>query len=390
MFRKATEQVIKMNVISIIRNLQDSSTDGSQEAILWQMIYVLVVMFFMFVFLILDKAGADMIMVGTLTLFMVSGIISVPEGLAGFSNEGILTVMALFVVAAGVGHTGALDWYMGKLLGSPKKVASSQIRLMIPMCFVSAFMNNTPVVALMIPIVQRWSQNIGFSAQQLLIPLSYSSIMGGTCSLIGTSTNLVVLGLYQARYPNEPPIGLFDLSIYGVPIAMIGMVYIILCSPYLLPGSNQQSTDSDDTILLKARLTKWSSAAGRSVKRSGLRDTGGVYLVSVQRAATGNIHRAVGQDFILNIGDILYFTGLVEGFGEFCDEHGLELVTNEDYYDNMTASGNALGKSDVSDYTSISITSNVDESAPQVGVFKDSIMKIDPDERLRCVNRITG
>ena len=189
-----------MNVISIICNLQDSSTDGSQEAILWQMIYVLVVIFFIFVFLILDKAGADMIIVGTLTLFMVSKIISVLEGLVGFSKEGILTVIALFVIAAGIGYTSALAWYIGKLLGRPKKVASSQIRFMIPMCFVSAFMNNTPVVALMIAIVQRWSQNIIFSAQQLLILLSYSSIIGGTCSLIGTSTNFVVLGLFQARY----------------------------------------------------------------------------------------------------------------------------------------------------------------------------------------------
>lgn len=264
---------------------------------------------------------------------------------------------------------------------------------MIPMCFVSAFMNNTPVVALMIPIVQRWSQNIGFSSQQLLIPLSYSSIMGGTCSLIGTSTNLVVLGLYQARYPNEPPIGLFDLSVYGVPIAMIGMVYIMLCSPYLLPGSNKDNNEAtDDTILLRARLTKWSSAAGRSVKRSGLRDTGGVYLVSVQRAATGNIHRAVGQDFILNIGDTLYFTGLVEGFGQFCDENALELVTNEDDDDtnhNEHNNNTTITKSDEgSDFTSFRISTAVDE-LPQIRSAKESILNIDPAERLRCVNRIT-
>ena len=87
--------------------------------------------------------------------------------------------------------------------------------------------------------------------------------------------------------------------------------------------------EESDDVLLGARLTQWSPAAGRSVKRSGLRDTGGIYLVSVHRFATGNVHRAVGQDFVLNAGDILYFTGLVEGFGGFCDEHGLEMITNE-------------------------------------------------------------
>jgi di/tricarboxylate transporter len=365
------------HIINMIRNLSESTTEPEPEPILWQMIYTLIVMFGMFLFLILDTAGADMIMVGTLTLFMVSGIVTINEGVAGFSNEGILTVMCLFIVAAGVGHTGALDWYMGKLLGRPKKIASSQFRLVIPILFVSAFMNNTPVVALMIPIVQRWAQNIGISNQQLLIPLSYASLLGGTCTLIGTSTNLVVLGLYQVRYPDQPPIGLFDLSIYGIPVAMIGAAYMLLFSPCLLPGSKKQSNDTDDTILLKARLTEWSFAAGRSVKRSGLRDTGGVYLVSVQRAATGNIHRAVGQDFILNIGDILYFTGLIEGFGEFCHEHGLELVTNEDQTE--------VTKSDVSVDTPVE--SLVDE-CHQIG--KKSMLKIDADERLRYVHRITG
>lgn len=106
---------------NIIRNVSESSSGNEDDAVLWQMIYVIVIMFIMFISLILDKAGADMIMVGTLTLLMASGIITIPEGLEGFSNEGILTVMSLFVVAAGVGHTGALDWYMGKLLGRPKK-----------------------------------------------------------------------------------------------------------------------------------------------------------------------------------------------------------------------------------------------------------------------------
>lgn len=96
------------------------------------------------------------------------------------------------------------------------------------------------------------------------------------------------------------------------------MSYIIIASPYLLPGGKRKGdtalpVDDDGTILLGARLTKWSPAAGRTVKRSGLRDTGGVYLVSVYRARSGNIHRAVGQDFVLNVDDILYFTGMVDG-----------------------------------------------------------------------------
>ena len=247
------------------------------------------------------------------------------------------------MVAAGISHTGALDWYMGKLLGRPRSPASAQLRLMVPISIVSAFLNNTPVVAVMIPIVQRWGRNIRISPQQLLIPLSFASILGGTCTLIGTSTNLVVVGLLQERYGGAAPsIGLFDLGRYGVPVAFAGLAYVLVAAPFLLPGGKRGKgggggggadgtlpEDGGESILLGARLTKWSPAAGRTVQRSGLRDTGGIYLVSVHRAATGNVHRAVGPDFVLNAGDILFFTGEISTFGEFCAEHGLELVTNE-------------------------------------------------------------
>jgi di/tricarboxylate transporter len=140
----------------------------------WQIIYVSLVLLYMFGALISDRVGADMVMVSALALLMASQIISVQEGLAGFANEGLLTVLVLFVVAAGISHTGALDWYMGKLLGRPKNVASAQLRLMLPIAFISAFLNNTPVVVVMIPIVQRWGQNVGISPQQLLMPLSFA------------------------------------------------------------------------------------------------------------------------------------------------------------------------------------------------------------------------
>ena len=116
------------------------------------------------------------------------------------------------------------------------------------------------------------------------------SILGGTCTLIGTSTNLVVVGLLQTRYPGDEVanVGLFDLGIYGLPIALAGMTYILLFSNLLIPGgskfiggtgvTSEVPADLDDSIFLRARLTKWSAAANRSVKRSGLGDTAGLYL----------------------------------------------------------------------------------------------------------------
>jgi len=161
-------------------------------------------------------------MLTTLTAFMAAEIISVEEGVEGFANQGLLTVLVLFVVAEGIAKTGALDWYMGKMLGNPKTSASAQLRLMAPVALVSAFLNNTPIVVVMIPIVQKWARQIRVPVQQLLIPLSFASILGGTCTLIGTSTNLVVVGLLDERYPNdsELDIGLFDLAEFGIPVAM--------------------------------------------------------------------------------------------------------------------------------------------------------------------------
>jgi di/tricarboxylate transporter len=189
----------------------------------------------------------------------------------------------------------------------------------------------------MIPIVERWARNVEVPIQQLMMHVSFASILGGTCTLIGTSTNIIVAGLLAARFPDDPElrVGFFELGLYGVPDALVGILYIIVGSKWLLPGGRGKESgagsailDRED-ILMGAKLMPWSPAAGRSVKRSGLRNTGGIYLVSVYRAATGNVHRAVGQDFVLNVGDVLYFTGLIEGFGDFCEEHGLVVLTTD-------------------------------------------------------------
>lgn len=169
---------------------------------------------------------------------------------------------------------------MAKLLGRPKSVQGAQLRLMLPIAFISAFLNNTPVVVVMIPIVQKWCRTLSMPVGQLLVPLSFASILGGTCTLIGTSTNLVVYGLLEDNYPGVYDIGLFSLGQYGVPIAFVGMTYILIFSPFTLPGgvkNEERALPVDDgDILLGALMTQWSPAAGRTVKRSGLRDTGGV------------------------------------------------------------------------------------------------------------------
>jgi hypothetical protein len=296
----------------------------------------------MLLILSFDKVGPDWVMACALVIFMVTQIITVKEALEGFANEGIMTVMALFVVAEGISRTGALDYYMGLVLGTPKSIASAQLRLMIPIAILSAFLNNTPIVVVMIPLTLRWAKRIGIPKQQLLIPLSYATILGGTCTLVGTSTNLVVSGLLEKE---DPPIdvGLFDLAVFGVPNAMIGIAYMLAFAPFLLPYAargqsattpvrKQGGLGDDDVLLFGARVKPWSPAAGRSYKRSGLGNSGGIFLTNVRRAATGNVHTAVSKDFVISVGDELYFTGSVEKFGEFCEKHGLEIITTDNLH----------------------------------------------------------
>ena len=188
------------------------------------------------------------------------------------------------------------------------------------------------------------------SKKQVLMPLSFASILGRTCTLIGTSTNLVVTGMLEtwAKENKEKigadkvDIGLFDLGKYGVPVAFSGIVYVIIFSKYLLPGrelargrrngssSQNRAAEDDDNedIIVGAKVMPWSDAVGRTIEASGLRGLPGLYLVSVRRS--GSLIRAVGPEFIINQGDILYFTGLIESLGSISSEHGLTAITHED------------------------------------------------------------
>ena len=268
---------------------------------LWEGVYCVSVVFVMFVALLRNVAGPDVLMLGALAM----------------------------VLAAGISNTGALDYYMGKALGTPKSPADAQLRLMVPIATVSAFLNNTPVVAIMIPIVQKWCRKCKIAPAQLFIPLSFASILGGTCTLIGTSTNLVVDGMRRERYPDETEIGLFELSKYGVPVLLSGLAYMLIAAPFLLPGGasdDDDSGDSDlDNLTVGAVVPRGSPVVDAEV--AILRGLNGLYLVSVQRG--DSLMRAVRPEFILEVGDVLIFTGLVERIGEVCEKHGLVPLTHD-------------------------------------------------------------
>ena len=161
----------------------------------WKIAVTLEVLAGVVVALAVLRAAPDTILLGGLTLLLVSGVISPAEALGGFANEGLATVAVLFVVAEGLRQTGGISFVGQRLLGQPKSLAQAQTRVMIPTALGSAFLNNTPVVAMMMPIISDWARKFRYSVSHLLLPLSYAAILGGLCTLIGTSTTIVVNGL---------------------------------------------------------------------------------------------------------------------------------------------------------------------------------------------------
>ena len=184
--------------------------------------------------LVLDKMRPGMILFSVTVLFLCFGILTPKEMLEGFSNKGMITVALLFLISEGVRQSGALGQLIKKLLPQEKTtVMKAQARMLPAISFVSAFLNNTPVVVIFAPIIKRWAESVRIPATKFLIPLSYATILGGMCTLIGTSTNLVVDGMIlDAGYKG---FGMFELGRVGIFIALAGIVYLLFFSSRLLP-----------------------------------------------------------------------------------------------------------------------------------------------------------
>ncbi|WP_072530285.1 SLC13 family permease [Bacteroides ilei] len=210
-----------------------------------EVIIVLVSLVAMLAALIMDKMRPGMILFSVVVIFLCTGILSPAEMLAGFSNKGMITVALLFLVSEGVRQSGALTDLIKKLL--PQKNATvfkSQIRMLPTIAFISAFLNNTPVVVIFAPIIKRWASAVKLPATYFLIPLSYVTILGGICTLIGTSTNLVVDSMIQDA--GMKGLGMFELGKVGIFIAVAGIIYLLLFSKRLLPAERPEQLKEDD------------------------------------------------------------------------------------------------------------------------------------------------
>ena len=271
--------------------------------------------------LIATRIGADIVLVSGVTVLLLLGILSPSDALAGLANEGMVTVGVLYVVVAGLRETGGVNWLGQQLFGRPKSLAGAQFRLMAPITALSAVLNNTPLVAMMIPAVSDWAKRNRFSASRLMIPLSYAAILGGTCSLIGTSTNLVVNGLLIEQ--TQVRFNLFDIAWVGLPCAVVGITFIVLVGRWLLPDRSSVMAQQGDPreYTLEMLVQKGGPLVGKSIEEAGLRSLPQLYLGEIERG--DRVIPAVGPEEVLQGGDRLIFVGVVESVVDLNKIRGL-------------------------------------------------------------------
>ncbi|MGD8858615.1 MAG: SLC13 family permease [Myxococcales bacterium] len=289
----------------------------------WEAWTTLALVAAMVVAMMRNLAGPDMILLAGLSVLLALGILTPRQAFAGFSNTGMLTIAVLFVVAAGVQETGGMDAAVTRALGQPRSTAAAQLRMMLPVSFVSAFLNNTPVVAMMVPIVTEWSRRIGISPGKLFIPLSYAAIVGGSCTIIGTATNLVVYGLASERM-GELQVGFFEIAQLGVPVALTTLLYVTLASRWLLPerGAHQAQVENAREYTVAMRVEASSPIVGKSVEEAGLRQLPGLFLIEIERA-DGEVRPAPGPAVRLHEDDRLVFAGVIDSVRDLQRIRGL-------------------------------------------------------------------
>lgn len=247
---------------------------------------VLAVIVIMIVALAKEVMRPGLILFSALIILLIFGSVNANEVLAGFSNKGMITVGILFVVSEGITQSGALNKLAAAFL--PRRRGNTRslfFRLMFPISFISAFLNNTPIVIIFAPIVKKWAENLNLSAQKFLIPLSYATILGGVCTLIGTSTNLVVHGLMLDN--GMPGFSMFELGMVGVPLAFVGYFYMSYIGVHLLPGNKnfiRRPLSDQKDYYYELVVPQESVLVGQTLKNGRTKDLKGFDIIQVERS----------------------------------------------------------------------------------------------------------
>lgn len=274
------------------------------------------------------------------TLLMVVGIVTPTEALGAFGSDALLSVAALFVVAAGVRRTGILTSVADSLFGRAER-KEPLLRVMLPAAGISAFLNNTPIVAMFTPAVLDWCKRHGVAPSRLLMPMCYAVTLGGVCTLVGTSSTLVVDGLMREQ--GLRGMGMFEIAPLGVAVALGGIAVMWACSRFLLADRRDPVAvmDADRRqYIVEMLVDQTSPLAGRSIAEAGLRQLPGLFLMNIERQ--GTFIGPVGPNELLAAADRLVFTGVAATIADLRRFVGLSPAPEAHYDPTAAARRNRL------------------------------------------------
>ena len=295
----------------------------------WEGWFTLAVVLLALVAMVREMAGPDLIMMAALFALAAAGVLTPQETFLGFANPALATIGALFVVSAGLRETGALEMTLGRLFGSERSERGALARICPPVAFLSAFLNNAPIVAMMTPTIIDWARRRGLSPSRFLIPLSYSSILGSATTIIGTSTILTVAGLMTDAGMRE--MGFFELAPVGLVFVVFGMAYMLLIAPRLLPDRQEPSERLGEhrrEYTASMIVEPDCPLINQTVEQAGLRHLPGLFLVEIDRL--GRIITPVAPDNAIRESDRLVFAGVVSTIVELQRIRGLVPATDDE------------------------------------------------------------
>ena len=276
----------------------------------------------MFTVLLFTKLRSDLVFLGAIAILFVTGVLDAKEAFSGFSSTSVIVIGVLFVVVAGLMHTGVLQWIVKHLLGQPKSYTGAVTRLMLPVAALSSFLSNTTVVALFVSIVKMWSKKLGISPSKLLIPLSYASGMGGVCTLIGTPPNLIISGLYADE--TGTAMNVLATTIPGLFCLGVGVLSIIALRR-LLPDRKAPEEGYDEAMEYTVELIVPSDNKfiGETLGYAGLMNVQGGKLIKMQHF--DGVQVSIDENEFIMGGDHMVFAGQIKEIKELTKTHGLIL-----------------------------------------------------------------
>ncbi len=276
----------------------------------------------MFSVLLFTKLRSDVVFLCAVGVLYITRVLDAKEALSGISQTSVAVVGVLFVVIAGLMHTGVLQWVVKHLLGTPKTYAKAVLRLMLPVAALSSFLSNTTVVALFVNIVKMWSKKLGISPSKLLIPLSYASGMGGVCTLIGTPPNLIISGLYEEK--TGEAMNILATTIPGLFCLAIGVLSIIAMRR-LLPNRQapEDAFEEAKDYTVEMLVPSDNPHIGKTIGELGLNTVQGGSLIELRHFDGEMILSPVPDDEPLMGGDRLVYAGQIGELLELEQTHGL-------------------------------------------------------------------